>query len=80
MIPRTYPESFRVIAQKMSEKIDFKSRFSGRAIKNPLRSTIRAVTESAQCHDNFTTICDNMRQDLTGNDNIRQDLTGNDNF
>ena len=34
MVPRTYPESFRVIAQKLKEKIDYEGRFSGHAIKN----------------------------------------------
>ena len=26
MVPRTYPESFRVIAQKIKDKIDFQKR------------------------------------------------------
>ena len=34
MVPRTYPESFRVIAQELYEKIDFPVRFSGQAIEN----------------------------------------------
>ena len=38
MIPRTYPESYRVIAQKL-EKIDYEGRFSGHAIENRARNT-----------------------------------------
>ena len=34
MVPRTYPESFRVIAQNLLEKIYFPVRFSGQAIEN----------------------------------------------
>ena len=34
LVPKTYPESLRVIAQKLKEEIDFKVRFSGQAIEN----------------------------------------------
>ena len=34
MVPRTYPKSFRVIAQKLQEEIDIPVRFSGQAIEN----------------------------------------------
>ena len=40
MVHSTYPESFRVIAQKLYEKIDFPVRFSGQAIENRARNTI----------------------------------------
>ena len=40
MVLRTYPESFRVIAQKLYEKIDYEGRFSGHAIENCVRKTI----------------------------------------
>ena len=43
MVPRTYPESFRAIAQKLSEKIDYEGRFSGHAIKNRASNTITSV-------------------------------------
>ena len=34
MVPRTYPESFRVIAQNVLEEIDFPVQFPGQAIEN----------------------------------------------
>ena len=40
MVHRTYPESFRVIAQKLYEEIDFPVQFSGKAIKNRARNAI----------------------------------------
>ena len=40
MVPRTYPESFRVIAQKLKEEIDYQGRFSGLAIENCALNTI----------------------------------------
>ena len=39
MVPRTYPESLRVIAQKLYEKIDFPVRFSEKAIENRASNT-----------------------------------------
>ena len=38
MVPRIYPESFRVIAQKLYEKIDYEGRLSGHAIENRARN------------------------------------------
>ena len=40
MVPRTYPESCRVIAQKLQEEIDFPVWFSGQEIENRMRNTI----------------------------------------
>ena len=40
MVPRTYPESLKVIAKKMKEEIGFEVRFSGRAIENRARNVI----------------------------------------
>ena len=39
MVPRTYPKSFSVIAQKLYEKIDFPVRFSENAIENCAHNT-----------------------------------------
>ena len=44
MVPRTYPESFRAIAQKLQEEIDFPVRFSGQAIENLARNTYNYTT------------------------------------
>ena len=41
MVPRLYPESFRVIAQKLQEEIDFPVQFSEKAIENRVRNAIR---------------------------------------
>ena len=46
MVPRTYPESFRVIAQKLQEKIDYEGRFSGHAIESCACSTIITLQRS----------------------------------
>ena len=40
MVTRTYPESFRVIAQKLKEKIDYEGSFSGHVIENRACNTI----------------------------------------
>ena len=40
LVPRPYPESLRVIAQKLKEDIGFEVRFSGQAIKNRTRNAI----------------------------------------
>ena len=40
MVLRTNPESFRVIAKKLLEKIDYEGRFSGHGIENRARNKI----------------------------------------
>ena len=40
MVPKTHPESLRVVTQKLFEKIYFPVRFSEKAIENRAHNTI----------------------------------------
>ena len=40
LVPGTYPESLRVIAQKLLEEIGFEVRFSGQPIENRTHNVI----------------------------------------
>ena len=42
LVLRTYPESLRVIAQKLKEEIGFEVRFSGQAIENHAHRALRS--------------------------------------